>query len=57
MSGLPAAANHVQLGPQTLRSICSIGALKVQQLKKRLHGTNLAACGQIACGFVENAEW
>jgi len=64
MSGLSAAANHVQLGPPTPRSICPIGAPKVRQLEKQLHNSNLVERRQIAfkfhkmvlCGFVEDAE-
>jgi len=51
MSGLSSVADPVQLGPQTLTSICPIGASKVRQLEKRLHHSNLAARGQIAFKF------
>jgi len=58
MSGLLSAADAVQLGPPTLRSICPIGAPKVRQFEKRLHRSNSAARGQdcVLCGTVKAAE-
>jgi len=61
---LSSAADHVQLGPPTLKSICPIWAPKVQQLEKRLHRSKSAARGQFAfkfhqmvlCGTMEATE-
>jgi len=64
ISMLSSAADPVQLGLPTLRSIVPIGAPKVQQLEKRSHCSNSAAREQIAfkfrkmvlCGSAEAAE-
>jgi len=46
-SVLSSAADPVQLGPLTLRSIVPNGTPKVRQLEKRLHRSILAARGHI----------
>jgi len=51
MSVLSSAADPLQLGPQTLRSIVSIGAPKVRQLEKRFGHSNSAARERIAFKF------
>jgi len=51
MSGISSAANLVQQGPPTLRSICSVGIPKVRQLEKQLRRSDSAAREQIAFKF------
>jgi len=51
MSGLSSAADLVQLGPPTLRSICPVGATKARQSEEQLHHSISAARGHIAFIF------
>jgi len=51
MSEVLSAADPVQLGLPTLRSICPIWAHKARQLEKRFHRSNSAARGLTAFKF------